>query len=667
MRPEGDNVRFSSINIKNYRQYRSLELKFAKADHDLQVIIGDNGTGKTNLLNAFTWCLYGTEPHLGSSDKYKGEPKLNKDAISDALQSDNGVVTIEVTIEIETGDSFARITRRLPVRVTSALETLEKRTEETFSVQCMPKSGVGNVLTGELADNYVSRILPEGIREYFFFDGEQLGSYFSDGRNAAIKSAIHSISQIDIVTLMRERTDACVKSLRRSLKGESPDFKEITDKIERCEGTIKQADSNIAKFEQQAEQAQVKIDELSENLRGIPDIAALEQERDALKKRAKSADEHRNEAESRYIRFARGAYVDFAFYEAAQSALKTIEQMERDHQLPPSIDRRYVEGMLRDRVCRVCNRPLDEDECNHLRKLLEEYQVSNETSHILTGMNNELRRLVDRVGDYPKRKNAVLGALKERERDLEEINSKLEDVEKKILGYPDSEKIKLWYEQRERLTKEYEKIRESIGAQKDTRRRAENLLERARKDLSGAMKKIDEHNRVGKEIDFGQKAVRILDLVEKEVIQEVRTLMAQRTEELFKGLVWKDSKCDRVELSETYQLSLYDRAGYSCAGTCSAAERALLALSFTLAMHEVSGFDSPLFIDTPIARASGDNRANFAETLAEVSKDKQLILTFTPDEYSESIASVFDPIAASNLRLKMDAGERVVTVVGNEA
>lgn len=72
------------------------------------------------------------------------------------------------------------------------------------------------------------------------------------------------------------------------------------------------------------------------------------------------------------------------------------------------------------------------------------------------------------------------------------------------------------------------------------------------------------------------------------------------------------SKCERIELSDGYRLSLYDCAGYSCAGTCSAAERALLALSFTLAMHEVSGFESPLFIDTPIARASGENRANFA-------------------------------------------------------
>ena len=212
------------------------------------------------------------------------------------------------------------------------------------------------------------------------------------------------------------------------------------------------------------------------------------------------------------------------------------------------------------------------------------------------------------------------------------------------------------------LERKVEEYREEIGSKKRTAQLARNVCEKTEKELREALRKQTQQKDLSDAIDFGSRAVKILDYVEKDVISETRLMMAARTEGRFKGLVWKDSKCDHIELSETYQLSLYDRAGYSCAGTCSAAERALLALSFTLAMHNVSGFDSPLFIDTPIARASGENRANFADTLAEVSRDKQLILTFTPDEYSEAIASVFDPIAASNMRLVLDDAERVVSI-----
>ena len=79
-------MRFSSIQLKNYRQYEDLNIEFEYGTHDLHVLIGDNGTGKTNLLNAFTWCLYGEEPHLGIDDVKRGEPRRAKEAIRKALR-----------------------------------------------------------------------------------------------------------------------------------------------------------------------------------------------------------------------------------------------------------------------------------------------------------------------------------------------------------------------------------------------------------------------------------------------------------------------------------------------------------------------------------------------------------------------------------------------------
>ena len=57
-------MRFKSIKIKNYRQYRNLEMVFDKEKPcDIHLIVASNGVGKTNLLNAINWCLYGDEPH----------------------------------------------------------------------------------------------------------------------------------------------------------------------------------------------------------------------------------------------------------------------------------------------------------------------------------------------------------------------------------------------------------------------------------------------------------------------------------------------------------------------------------------------------------------------------------------------------------------------------
>ena len=60
-------MRIERVEISNFRQYRNATFEFGKkGTHDLHIILGNNGVGKTNLLNAISWCLYGTEPHLGN-------------------------------------------------------------------------------------------------------------------------------------------------------------------------------------------------------------------------------------------------------------------------------------------------------------------------------------------------------------------------------------------------------------------------------------------------------------------------------------------------------------------------------------------------------------------------------------------------------------------------
>lgn len=137
------------------------------------------------------------------------------------------------------------------------------------------------------------------------------------------------------------------------------------------------------------------------------------------------------------------------------------------------------------------------------------------------------------------------------------------------------------------------------------------------------------------------------------MMDEVRKKMEERTTYYFNELIWKKNTYARIKLDKDFQLDLIHKDGYSCVGTTSAAERALLALSFTLALHDVSDFNSLLFIDTPVARISDENRINFANVLCEVSKNKQLVMTFTPDEYSQEIRNIFEPVVRTNIELAL--------------
>ena len=660
-------MRFKQIEIHNYRQYRDLTLEFRPGDHDLQLIVADNGVGKTNLLNAFTWCLYGDEPHLGNSKYDAGEPKLNKEVIAECVQNSVWVENVSGIVTVELGDtknSTVKIKRSVPFRLLqkNGLEFIEKKAEEQFTVTVTNGiDGQALSLKNEGATAYINRYLPESIREYFFFDGEQLNTYFQETKGDRIKEAVYSISQIDVLSRTIDHLKTTVSGKKRDASAISSSTAQIYKKLDELKQTRDGDIDRIERNQSSLFEAKRRLSDIDGQLRGVEDVRGIENEREATLELEKSYLEHYKRDQAKYYEFVRKMMVDFNLYPVAKKTLDVIERMEREGHLPPSIDPEKLQKALSMGTCTLCGHSLNEDERAHIEAMLNQFKVSSETSNILSSMRSELKRIVDSVKRYPAERKQVLQSLKKDEQGLEQIGLRLNDINARITKFAESsDDLKRLFEEREQLDAEIASLNQGIGAFQSKKDEMDGMISVWEKKLNAELEKDKKTEAANRAISFGNRALSVLKAAEKAIVDDVRKRMESRTEALFKGLVWKNSKCDRIELTERYQLSLYDRQGYSCAGTCSAAERSLLALSFTLAMHEVSGFDSPLFIDTPIARASGENRENFAKTLVEVSKNKQLILAFTPDEYSEAISREFEPAIATYTRLRLDEQESEV-------
>jgi DNA sulfur modification protein DndD len=646
-------MRITNIDITNYRQYHSLSFAFpASKSNDIHIIVAQNGVGKTNLLNAITWCLYGKEPHLSDDTEDLGLPKLNLTAIKEAKAVGNDIEYVEVVIRAKDGDEYITYKRRLPVRVIPGI--FEEIAKEEFTVTVATSAGDPKVYedkkeTRRLVDKY----MPERIREYFYFDGEQLNSYFISARKGKVKEAIFAISQVDNVNLIDKRIGEIIGDKQRDAASKAPDIKKVKDALDETDNLIMSVEEKIKNHEEQIAKSDRIIKENTEYLQGEENLPDLEKQYQELKASQKNLEDEKKELMESMFSFVREMKAALTFYAVAKKTLSIITQKEAEKALPPNIDKALLIKALEDHTCTVCNQPLSENNEDFIKHLIDSFQVSSTTSHLLMGIRSELARIVKAAETYPSIKKGLIEKYQRIENQLSEVEIQLADVDKCINRISDKEEVKRRYTERQE-NEEIRKINiEKLGVAKDQISKAQEEKEKLNKDLEKALEKDAECTRIRQLIEFATKARKVIGSVEEEMMNEVRVKMEERTTYYFMKLIWKRNTYDRIVLNNEFHLDLIHKDGYSCVGTCSAAERCLLALSFTLALHEVSGFNSLLFIDTPVARVSDINRLNFANVLCEVSRNKQIIMAFSPDEYSPEIKKIFDPAARTNVELSM--------------
>ena len=210
----------------------------------------------------------------------------------------------------------------------------------------------------------------------------------------------------------------------------------------------------------------------------------------------------------------------------------------------------------------------------------------------------------------------------------------------------------------------YKRKRDEIvakkGVEEEHKKKLDEELYKQSKLLKVLIEKNNQLEKINQQAEYCKKCRNVLKETRLDLLEESRKEMEEETFDTFNRLLWKKDAFSKVEILEDYTFRLLDIYGSQTLGSCSAAERALLALSFTLALQKVSMHDSLLFIDTPIGRVDQENRLNFVNTLCEIAKGKQVILTFTPVEYDDKVAAALQGQYASFSKLQIEDGITVI-------
>lgn len=644
-------MRFDSVKIRNYRQYQNVDFEFDKSlETDLHIIQASNGVGKTNLLNAINWCLYGDEPHMSTDDNKLSicTESVLKEAQASGEEICEVQVSIKGTVEMKTETSKLTITRK--VKVNSSTGHIASKDDLTIE-ELLP-SGSTDIRDKEKARQRIEELFPMGIREYFFFDGEQLLNYFGEKTNtSAIKDSIYRIAQIDSIREAHNHLDEIIRKYNKEIGDAEPKLREVLLKKEEVEKTRDNKLFEIEQLENQIRYSKERIQELDGLIVGSRDAVEANNIRNKNLKKIEGLRVEEEGVMSDLKELVRKYTILLYLYESCQKALEFIQLQEDNGVLNPNIDIDIIRRCLEQDHCVVCDEDLTEQARKHLEDLEKNVKISSSTTRKYATMRAELQRAMKDAGNYKKEKEALIlkyNRIIEVIEELEEENEAKSEIIKKCSDIKNAESMMLEKEDHESTM---QSNLQKLGKYKQS---LEDIEKRIR-DLEAEYKKLESEARVDEETkkcrDFALKAMNIIVCIENEMATDVKQRMESETMAIFDELIWKKNTYDHVELDGNFKFQLFNKDGKSCFGTCSAAEKELLALAFTIALHEVSGYNNLLFIDTPVGRVSDINRTNFAYVLKDISKNKQIILAFTPSEYSDEIKEVLNDTVVSSFNI----------------
>jgi len=649
-------MRIERIDLINYRQFRNVSIDFGKSlTQDLHIIVADNGTGKTNLLNAINWCLYGNEPHLSKDSQQL--PRINLNTLVQASEETKETVSVELVTETEGNRITFRRSEDYLVHNNAKKPVLH---DIDFTVTYLDDKKNAKWVIDEEATAYVERFVPRDIREFFFFDGERLDTYFKSATGQQISNAIFRISQVDTLNRISERLETVVNDLKREAGKRSPQIEGIREAIEDKEKNRKETNEQMVELGTQKEEAKQKIDELNERLRNIPDIEVLQIEQARLHETSKKKEQVRDDkiTEKQDILFELGILL--RLYPTLNTSSQVINDKVENKEIPQTYDTRLLENIISTRYC-ICTRRVEEgsSEEKHIRQLHADIASSSVIAQELLQMIGPSEQIKKKISTFRSGLEKITREIQLYDDELNNITLKIQSIDTQIGGY-NVEQVKQWYAELNNYQRIYDFNIERITNLKFARDRLDKEIADLNQDLNKALLKEAVFHEVRHQITFGNRASGVVYDVVKTMMDRVRKAIEHETREGFFDLIWKKGTFKDVYIDENYALHLIHELGYECLGSISASERQLLALSFVIALHKVSGFDSPILVDTPVARVSNEQRENLGKIFYQVSRNKQLVLLFLPTEYSVEISQALDTYASSMRRLRLTEDEREI-------
>ena len=252
-------LQFTGLVIENFGPFKGIQTVDFVDANGVTIIWGNNGRGKTTLLNIFRYALFGKYQNRRGKD-------VDLPSLANLEGKKDGKYDFKVVLKMLNDGIHYELTRQYVVR--KGISHPQKNDDYEEHVYLKKE---GAILSQDQREHELKLIMPSEVSRFFLFDGELLQEYeelLSEDTNtgATIKESIEQILGLPVLTNGATDTAAVLSEYRKEKNkiAQSNDQtqkiasqmsvleaekQEHSDELERLKGELSDELDNKAKLE----------------------------------------------------------------------------------------------------------------------------------------------------------------------------------------------------------------------------------------------------------------------------------------------------------------------------------------------------------------------------------------------------------------------------------
>ena len=641
--------------VENFRQfYGSQSLTFSSdSEKNVTVLHGSNGSGKTTLLNAFIWLFYDTVT-LPQPDHIASER-----AMAEAASGES--VTVRVELKFEHNSRQYTAQRQRVLEKVEADDLTGKIIDEDLSVEYIDQDG--NYKSPGNPSTTLKQIMPERLREIFFFDGETINELTAENSQERVQKAIRNIMGLEILERALRHLEHVEKDFEESMKKHSSnELSELIDQKQNLQQKEETLDTELSEKRSSKQQAEEEFSDVDDRLRELEDSRDLQERRDSLRDDIEDVESDLDD-----IRATLSETIsDYGHLPFAMSAIEETGEMLREKrdkgEIPSNIKTHFVDDLLSLEEC-ICGRPLDHgsdarEEVAAWRERAGSSELEEKAMNIvgrLREFGEHQTELYDDLDELLERRSQKLDRKRELQEEVDEVSNLLTES-----GAENVEQLEL---RRKELDNQITEHTKDIGSLEDDIDSIETELQQVQQDIDDAR---EENKKAKLERRRAQTVAYLHDQIEslfEQYQNSVRSQVNERVNDLFQNIIEKQYY---AEVTEDYSLRILKDVGQQEGETVakSTGERQVASLSFiatlvSLAKERYESEDEtayftggiyPMLMDSPFGYLDPTYQKRVSRMLPKMAS--QVVVLVTDSQWSDEVASEMASIAGEEYKLE---------------